>query len=156
MPGGGFMPHCQCYVGGTRLQCTEAFSFFFSLYSNSLFQDLTHVRGSPKTDGGKENLSSGQKKVFWLGHSPVSPKGWRHNFLTCPEAPKAAKSQTPPAMSVANTSDLSCFLHGYHGPRMEVTSPVLQYCLWAGSTWTAVVTNNPSCIEPGNSLFPQP
>jgi hypothetical protein len=22
----------------------------------------------------------------------------------------------------------------------------------AGSTWTAVMTNNPSCIEPGNSL----
>jgi hypothetical protein len=34
--------------------------------------------------------------------------------------------------------------------------PVLQHCPCSGSTWTAVVTNNPSCIEPGNSLFPQP
>jgi hypothetical protein len=40
--------------------------------------------------------------MFWPGHSSVSPKGWRHNFLTGPEAPKTAKSQTSPAMSVAN------------------------------------------------------
>jgi hypothetical protein len=34
--------------------------------------------------------------------------------------------------------------------------PVLQYCPRAGSTWTAVITGNPSCVEPGNSLFPNP
>jgi hypothetical protein len=33
--------------------------------------------------------------------------------------------------------------------------PVLQYCPWEEPTWTAVVTSNPSCIEPGNSLFLQ-
>jgi hypothetical protein len=34
--------------------------------------------------------------------------------------------------------------------------PVLQYCLWAGLTWTAGMIDNPSCIEPGKSLFPNP
>jgi hypothetical protein len=42
------------------------------------------------------------QKVFWPGHSLVSLKVWRCNFLTCPEAPKVAKSQTSPAMSMAN------------------------------------------------------
>jgi hypothetical protein len=52
------------------------FSFFLSLNSNSLFQDLTSLRGGPKTASGKESLSSSYiQKVFWLGHSPVSPKG---------------------------------------------------------------------------------
>jgi hypothetical protein len=31
----GIMPHFQCYVGRTWLQCTEAFSFFLSLNSVS-------------------------------------------------------------------------------------------------------------------------
>jgi hypothetical protein len=62
-------------------------------------------------------------KGFWLGHPLVSPKGWRCKFLTCPEAPKAAKSWTLPAMSVANTqSDLLCFLHGFCGLRLGVIS----------------------------------
>jgi hypothetical protein len=40
----------------------------------------------------KINFVFKPKKVFWPGHSPVSPKGWRCNFLTCLEAPKVAKS----------------------------------------------------------------
>jgi hypothetical protein len=51
----------------------------------------------------ERKVSLQAKKVFWLGHSLVSPKAWRCNFLTHPEDPKAAKSQTPPAMSLANS-----------------------------------------------------
>jgi hypothetical protein len=40
-------------VGRTKIQCTKAFSFFLSLNSNSLFQDLTCLRGGLKTAGGK-------------------------------------------------------------------------------------------------------
>jgi hypothetical protein len=40
--------------------------------------------------------------MLWPGHYPVSPEGWRCNFLTHPEALKAARSWTPPAMSEAN------------------------------------------------------
>jgi hypothetical protein len=34
--------------------------------------------------------------------------------------------------------------------------PVLQYCLWAGLTWTAEMINNPSCLETLFSPNPQP
>ena len=116
------MPHCQCYMGRTRLQCTEAFSFLLSLNSNSLFQDLTR-KGWSENSWRKGKFVFKPQKVFWPGHSLVSPKGWRRNFLTRSEAPKAAKSWTPPAMSVADKqSDLSCFLHGFRGSRVEVTS----------------------------------
>jgi hypothetical protein len=62
-------------------------------------------------------------RVLWQEHSLVSPKGWRCNFLTHPEAPKVAKSQTSPAMSVANRqSDLLHFLHSSCGLKVEVTT----------------------------------
>jgi hypothetical protein len=63
----GIIPHCQCYVGGTRLQCTEAFSFFLSLNTKSLFQDLTSLRGGLKTASGKESLSSSHKRCSGRG-----------------------------------------------------------------------------------------
>jgi hypothetical protein len=110
--GQGLILDCQCYVGRARLQCTKAFipPLKFSLF---LFQDLTHLGRGPKTAGGKDSFSSSYKGVLSRAVS-VSPEGWRCNFLTCPEAPKVAKSQTPPAMSRANRqSDLLCFLHGF-------------------------------------------
>jgi hypothetical protein len=141
-------------VGGTRLQCTKAFSFFPSLNANTLCQDLTSLRGGPKTAGGKESLSSSHK-VFWPGHSPVSPKGWRRNFLTRPEAPVLdLPSHVRGKQTTRSLMLSSWFLWPKSGGHLLL--PVLQYCLWAGSTWTAGMINNPSCVEPGNSLFPQP
>jgi hypothetical protein len=58
----GFILHCQCYVGGTQLQCTKAFSSFLSLNANTLFQDLPSLKGGLKTAGGKESLSSSHKR----------------------------------------------------------------------------------------------
>jgi hypothetical protein len=143
-------------VGRTRLQCTKAFSFFLSLNANTLFQDLTCLRGDPKNSRWEGKFVFKPKKVFWLGHSSVSPKGWRRNFLTCPKAPKTAKSRTPPAMSAANNQiSYDSFMVSMAKSGGHLLLPVLQYCPQTGSTWTAGMTNNPSCIEPGNSLFPQ-
>jgi hypothetical protein len=70
----GFILHCQCYVGRTRLQCTEAFSFFLSLNTNTLFQDLTGLKGGPKTAGGKECLSSSLKRCSGWDTPQSHPK----------------------------------------------------------------------------------
>jgi hypothetical protein len=42
----------------------QGFFFFLSLNSNSLFQDLTCLRGGLKTAGGKESFSSSYKGVL--------------------------------------------------------------------------------------------
>jgi hypothetical protein len=73
----------------------------------------------------------------------VSPKGWRCNFLTHPEAPKLAKSRTPPAMSIANNqisyaSFMVSVAQEWRSPPAS-SAPVLP---WAGLIWTAVMTNN--------------
>jgi hypothetical protein len=70
----GFIPHCQCYVGGTWLQCTKAFSLILSLNANSLFQDLTSLRGGLKTAGEKESLSSSHKRCSGWGIPQCHPK----------------------------------------------------------------------------------
>jgi hypothetical protein len=62
----GLILDFQCYVGRTRLQCTEA--FFLPLNSRFLpslnFQDLTHLGGGSKTAGGKKSFSSGYKAAL--------------------------------------------------------------------------------------------
>jgi hypothetical protein len=68
------MPHSQCCVGGTRLQCTKTFSFFLSLNANFVFQDLTSLRGGPKTAGGNESLSSSHKRCSGQGTPQCHPK----------------------------------------------------------------------------------
>jgi hypothetical protein len=61
-------------------------------------------------------------------------------------------------MSVANRqSDCHTFFtvpvaREWRSP-LASSAPVLPL---VGPTWTAVMTDNPSCIEPGNSLFPNP
>jgi hypothetical protein len=90
-------------VGGARLQCIEV--FFLSLNSLSLFQDLTRLGGGLKTASGKESFSSSYKGVLAGALTGVT-KGWRCNFLTCPEAPKVAKSQTLPALSTEKDNQI--------------------------------------------------
>jgi hypothetical protein len=78
--------------------------------------------------------------------------------LTCSEAQKAAKSCTPSSHAQGKQTIRSLMLPSWFMSPMSEGHPlfpVLQYCLSVGLTWTAVITNNPSCIEPGNSLFPQ-
>jgi hypothetical protein len=88
---------------------------------------------------GKESFSQAIR-VLWLGHSLVSPKGWRCKFSTCHEAPKAAKFRTPPAMFVANRHFYTFFTvpmaQEWRLP-LAFSAPVLSQ---AGLTWTAVVT----------------
>jgi hypothetical protein len=104
---------------------------------------------------GKGSLQA--VRALWPGHSLVTPEGWRRNFLTCPEAPKAAKSQTPPAMLAADNQMSYTFftipVAGEWRSPLTSSAPVLPL---SGLTWAAVMTNNPSCVEPGNSLSPKP
>jgi hypothetical protein len=76
---------------------------FLSLNSNSLSLSRSDpLKRKSKNSQWKRKFVFKLKKVFWLGHSLMSRKGWRCNFLTRPEGPKAAKSQILPAMSEAN------------------------------------------------------
>jgi hypothetical protein len=96
----GFILHCQCYVGRTQLQCTKAFSFFLSLNTNTLFQDLTSLREGPKTASWKESLSYSHKRCSGRG----TP--WCH--------PKAGDTTSWPAMR----------------PQRRLSLELLQPCPW--------------------------
>jgi hypothetical protein len=52
----------------------RGFFFFPSLNTNSLFQDLTSLRGGPKTASGKESLSSSHKRCSGQGTPRYHPK----------------------------------------------------------------------------------
>jgi hypothetical protein len=119
----GIIPYCQWYMGGTWFQCTKDFFFFPLLKCLFSLSKSDPLKRRSKNSQWEGKFVFKPQKVFWLGHYPLSPKGWRCNFLTRPEAPKASKTQTPPAKSMANRqSDLLCFLHGFRGLRVEVNS----------------------------------
>jgi hypothetical protein len=58
----------------------SAFSFFLSLNANTLFQDLTSLRGGPRTAGGKESLSSSHKRCSGRGTPRCHPKAGDATF----------------------------------------------------------------------------
>jgi hypothetical protein len=79
---------------------TSLHFLFLSFNSLSLSKsDL--LRRRSENSRWKGSFSSSYKGALARA-SPVSPKGWRCNFLTNPETPKVAKSRTLPAMSKAN------------------------------------------------------
>jgi hypothetical protein len=59
---------------GDIIVLSKAFSFFLSLNAKSLFQDLTSLRGGPKTASGKESLSSSHKRCSGQGTPWSHPK----------------------------------------------------------------------------------
>jgi hypothetical protein len=67
--------------------------FFLSLNSLFLIQDLTRLRGGPKTASGKESLSSSYKG-FLAGAFPSVTQRLEMQLPDPPEAPKAVKSLT--------------------------------------------------------------
>jgi hypothetical protein len=105
----------------------------------------------------ERSFSSSYKGCSGWGNSPVRPKAKDATSWHTLRLQRWLSIGTPPAMSTANRQpDLYAFFtvpmaQEWRSPHFQFSSTAL-----VGSTWTAVMTNNPSCVEPGNSLSPNP